>query len=244
MRRLATPRRRIRGLLIDKDGTILDYDRTWVPINRDVALFAAGGDTELALRLLRAGGQDPDTDRVTPGTPFAAAGIDGIAACLVAALDGRPPPADFVRGIDRIFQEGGARHSVLIDGARDAIVALKQRGFALGLATNDSIGGLQASLERHDLLRHFDFTVGCDSGHGSKPAPGMALAFAAAGGLAPEEIAVIGDSTHDLEMAKSAGAGLAIAVLSGTGQLADLAEHADIVVDSIRDIPALDALVV
>lgn len=242
MRRLATPRRPIRGLLIDKDGTILDYDRTWVPINRDVAMFAASGDPDLALQLLRAGGQDPDTNRVTPGTPFAAAGIDAIAACLVAALDGRPAPPDFVREIDRIFQEGGARHSVLIDGAREAVVALKQRGFTLGLATNDSIGGMQASLEKHDLLHHFDFTIGCDSGHGAKPGPGMALAFAAARGIAPEEIAVIGDSTHDLEMAKSAGAGLAIAVLSGTGQHADLAEHADIVVDSIRDIPGLDDL--
>jgi phosphoglycolate phosphatase len=242
LRGVTSSRRRIKGLLIDKDGTILDYARTWVPINRDVALFAAAGNAELAARLLRAGGQDPDTNQVLPGTPFAAAGIDGIAECLIAALDGRQPPADFIRQIDRIFQEGGARHSVLIDGARDAIVALKQRGFALGLATNDSIGGMQASLARHEMMHHFDFTVGCDSGHGSKPAPGMVLAFAEALSLDAAEIAVIGDSTHDLEMAKNAGAGLAIAVLSGTGHHADLAAHADVIVGSLIDVTSLAEL--
>ena len=28
----------IRGILFDKDGTIIDYWRTWVPINREAAL--------------------------------------------------------------------------------------------------------------------------------------------------------------------------------------------------------------
>ena len=54
----------IRGILFDKDGTIIDYARTWVPLNREAANFAAGGDVALAAELLRAHGQDPDTDAV------------------------------------------------------------------------------------------------------------------------------------------------------------------------------------
>ena len=49
----------IRAILFDKDGTIIDYWKTWVPINREVALFAAGGDPLLADELLCAGGHDP-----------------------------------------------------------------------------------------------------------------------------------------------------------------------------------------
>ena len=59
--------RPIRGILFDKDGTIIDYWRTWVPINRQVALYAARGDQGLADRLLRLGGHDPETDRVARG---------------------------------------------------------------------------------------------------------------------------------------------------------------------------------
>ena len=61
----------IRGVLLDKDGTILDYAKTWVPINREIALAAAGGDRALTDTLLRAGGHDPDTDQVRPGSPAA-----------------------------------------------------------------------------------------------------------------------------------------------------------------------------
>ena len=54
----------ISALLFDKDGTIIDYWLTWVPINREVALFAAGGDDELAVELLRDGGYDSATMRI------------------------------------------------------------------------------------------------------------------------------------------------------------------------------------
>jgi hypothetical protein len=51
----------IRGLLFDKDGTLLDYEASWPPINREAGLLAAQGDAALASRLLRAAGADPAT---------------------------------------------------------------------------------------------------------------------------------------------------------------------------------------
>jgi len=66
----------IRGVLLDKDGTILDYERTWLPINRQIALAAARGEQNLADQLLRAGGQDPATGRIVPDSPFAAGTVD------------------------------------------------------------------------------------------------------------------------------------------------------------------------
>jgi phosphoglycolate phosphatase len=52
---------------------------------------------------------------------------------------------------------------------------------------------------------------------------------------------MVGDNTHDLEMAHAAGAGLAIGVLSGNSTRAELAPRADIIVDSIADLPGLFA---
>ena len=64
--------RAIRGVLFDKDGTLLDYAATWMTANRAAALAAAGGDRELSQRLLVIGGYDPDRDRVGANTALAA----------------------------------------------------------------------------------------------------------------------------------------------------------------------------
>ena len=225
----------IRGILFDKDGTIIDYWRTWVPINRKAALYAAGGDTALAAELLQLGGHDPATDRVTPGSPLAAGDFLDIAEAF-AAHPKVAPAGQLVAGIERIFCTGGAQHSQLLDGARATLVELERRGFRLGLATNNSAGGLQASLADHDILDLFDFAVGCNSGLGSKPDPRMVRGFCETVGLAPREVAVVGDAVHDLAMGRAARVGLNVGVLSGTSEREDLEGYADLILPSINEL--------
>jgi len=227
----------IRGILFDKDGTVIDYWRTWVPINRDIAAFAAKGDAGLAAELLRLGGHDPDTDRITPGSPLAAGSVADIADAFAARLGGAAPP-DLATGIEAIFRRGGARHSALVEGARETLVELKRRGLRLGLATNDSAGGLEASLVGHDVLDLFDFAVGCDSGFGAKPDPRMVFGFCRAIGVEAREVAVVGDAVHDLAMGRAAGVALNVGVLSGTSGPEDFEGLADMILDSINDLPA------
>ena len=62
----------IRGILFDKDGTLLDYHKTWMPVNRAVASRVAGGDPVLTETLLTSGGYDPVRDRMVSGTLLAA----------------------------------------------------------------------------------------------------------------------------------------------------------------------------
>ncbi len=89
------------------------------------------------------------------------------------------------------------------------------------------------------MLARFPFRAGCDSGYGAKPDPGLVLAFAAATGVAPESIAVVGDSLHDLDMARRAGAGLRIGVLGGTSGAEILAPAAHYVIDGLARLPPL-----
>ena len=227
----------IRGILFDKDGTIIDYWRTWVPINRAAALYAAGGDAAIADALLRLGGHDPTTDGITPGSPLAAGDALDIAKAF-ASHPGIAPAERLVAGIDRIFCSGGAQHSALISGAGDTLTELKRRGFRLGLATNDSGNGLQASLGSHGILGLFDFAAGCDAGFGSKPDPRMVQGFCRAVGLGRHEIAMVGDAAPDLVMGRAAGVAITVGVLSGTSRRQDLAALADLVVDSINDLLA------
>lgn len=227
----------VRALLLDKDGTLLDYAKTWVPINRRVATYAAGGDDELRDQILSRGGHDPVTDSVAAGSLFAGAGLEGIVSHMLDVAGARAP-ADLYEHSARAFREGGASGAVLIDGIREAMEDLVELGLVLGIATNDTADGLAASLGRYGVIDLCAFTCGCDSGHGVKPSPGMVDAFCRAVDMPASAVAVVGDSIHDLEMAHRAGAGR-IAVLSGTSGHDDLAPHADLVLDSVRDLPAL-----
>jgi phosphoglycolate phosphatase len=227
----------IRGILFDKDGTLIDYRRTWVPINREVASYAARGDAILAADLLRRNGQDPVTNRITAGSVLAAGSVAEIARAFAAQLGDRTPPG-LEAGIARMFQERGAG-AVLIEGVAASLVELRRRGYRLGVASNDSHGGLSASLGAHGLLVLCDFAAGSDSGFGAKPDPHMALGFCRAVGLAPSEIAVVGDAVHDLAMARAAGAALAVGVLSGTSAREDLAVLADVILGSVNDLLTL-----
>jgi phosphoglycolate phosphatase len=227
----------IRGILFDKDGTVIDYWRTWVPINREVALYASRGNHTVADELLRLGGHDPATDRITPGSALAAGDFLDIAQAF-AAHPQVAPAEQLTAGIERIFRSGGAQHSALISGARDTIAELKRRGFRIGLATNDSAGGLEASLAPHDVLHLFDFTVGCDSGFGSKPDPRMVLGYCTAVGVRPDEVAMVGDAVHDLVMGRAAHVALNVGVLSGTSGREDLEHLADLILPSINELPA------
>ena len=85
-----------------------------------------------------------------------------------------------------------------------------------------------------------EFVAGYDSGHGIKPGPGMISAFARHLDVSPGEIAMVGDTLHDLDAARAAGA-LAVAVLSGPADRETLAPRADHVLEDISELPGFIA---
>ena len=75
----------IAGILFDKDGTLLDFDASWGPVNREVALMAADGDQALADRLLSVCGMDPLSGAIVPDSLFAAGNTLEIAEGMINA---------------------------------------------------------------------------------------------------------------------------------------------------------------
>lgn len=226
----------IRGIVFDKDGTLFDFRASW---GRWAQGFLAqlARDEDHARRLADAIGYLPQTNGFAPDSPVIAATAVDIAAALLPHVEGHDL-ASLTEAIDEAAAGVAMAEAVPLV---PLFTALKARGLKLGIATNDSEVPARAHLDRHGLTGLLDFIAGWDSGHGAKPAPGMCLAFAAAAGLDPAQVLMVGDSLHDLDAGRAAGM-RPVAVLTGIARAGDLAPHAEAVLPDIGALPAwLDA---
>ena len=228
-----------KAILFDKDGTLIDFEKSWAQINRKAAALAAGGDVGLEERILEACGVDPATGRTVADTLFAAGNAQEIAARMIE--EGSPFEKEALAGrLDALFASGSGAAVPIVD-IRALFSKLKALGLLLGIASSDSERAVRMTAEVLGVGEHVDFCAGWDSGYGPKPEPGMVRGFCQAVGIEPEAAAMIGDSRHDLEMGRAAGAGCVIGVLSGTGTVGTLSPLADAVIESVDVLPGLFA---
>ena len=93
---------------------------------------------------------------------------------------------------------------VLFPGTLEMLQALKQRQHFLAVATGKNRRGLDDALSHSQLQGMFDATRTADE-TASKPHPRMLQELMAVFGVAPERTLMIGDTTHDLQLALNAG---------------------------------------
>jgi phosphoglycolate phosphatase len=100
-----------------------------------------------------------------------------------------------------------AHHDPLFAGMAEAVVALVRReDIVLGIATGKSRRGVARILAREGWEGHFA-TIQTADDHPSKPHPSMIFRAMAETGAEPEATVMVGDSTYDIEMARSAEVG-------------------------------------
>lgn len=92
----------------------------------------------------------------------------------------------------------------LFAGTLEMLTALKQRHYWLAVATGKSRSGLNEALSHAELKGMFDATRTADETR-SKPHPQMLEELMRELGAAPERTLMIGDTTHDLQLAQNAG---------------------------------------
>jgi len=120
----------------------------------------------------------------------------------------------------REFAEAYRRHFLarqgsmaLFPGVREMLQELHRAGHRLAVATGKSRRGLDHALESTALRRMFAASR-CADETDPKPHPAMLLELMEQLRVAPAQALMIGDTSHDLEMARSAGVD-AVAVAYG-----------------------------
>ena len=92
----------------------------------------------------------------------------------------------------------------LFEGVLPMLQALSERGHVLTVATGKSRRGLDEALHSVELQGRFQGSRTADETAG-KPHPRMLEELMAEFGVAPERTLMVGDTTHDLQMALNAG---------------------------------------
>src|SRR4029453_4606214 len=101
----------------------------------------------------------------------------------------------------------------LFDGVREMLDELDAAGFLMGIATGKGRAGLERALA-HQGLAHRFFSPRCADEGLPKPHADMLVNLIERAGVGAGATLMIGDTSHDLELARNAGAA-AVAVAGG-----------------------------
>jgi phosphoglycolate phosphatase len=135
-------------------------------------------------------------------------------------------------------QRAGTAREPMFQGALDALDRLRRRkDTTLAVATGKGHQGAVTLLGRHAILDRFQSIETPDHNRG-KPDPQMIETAMRKAGATPRGTVMIGDTVHDMRMAKAAGV-TAIGVAWGYHTVFDLNEAgADVIVESFAELEA------
>lgn len=226
----------LKGIIFDKDGVLVDFEKTWGWVLGDMAQKLGRGDVGLTEKLEEIAGFDRARGEFTPGSIWAAGNTHDLLAVWKPLL-----PAfsrEELEGFMLQICNDVAPHPVVsVEVMKPMFASLAGNNVQLGVATNDSELSARRTLEQFGFSDLFRLILGYDSVENPKPAADPVFAFCQHCGLEPAHVAVVGDNAHDMEMALAAGAGVRIGVLSGNSTANELLPLCDFMVDDISQLP-------
>jgi phosphoglycolate phosphatase len=123
----------------------------------------------------------------------------------------------------------GRQHELsFFPGTNQMLEALKARGHRLAITTGKGRRGLDAAIDAAALRHLFDASRTADETF-SKPHPRMLLELMDELNIAPERTLMVGDTTHDLQLAANAGTA-SLAVSFGAHEAQAFDAHAPLAV--------------
>ncbi len=227
------------AIIFDKDGTLIDFDAMWggwTVFLAEQLHQASGLDVRSALCL--AFGYDEKINKVLAQGKVAASPMAQLRTLSVEVMQSLGLSTETA---ERVVEEAWCIPDPVLlakplTDIRDLFGKLQNENIKVAIATADDRASTQAMIEVFDIEEYIATMVCADDGIPSKPQPDMVLAICERIQVDPSKVMVIGDTVSDLKMARAAGAGLCVGVLSGVSTLRDLAPYADVLIESVDEL--------
>ena len=119
---------------------------------------------------------------------------------------------------------------------RTVFEACHQRGYTLGMVTNDTNISTSMFLEKMDAYKYISFIRTGESDCKHKPNPQAIKQFCQEKNLSSSEVCIVGDTIIDMQFARNGKVGYVVAVLTGSGDKEALTRLSDALYPTLKDI--------
>lgn len=216
-------------VLFDKDGTLLDMNKTWVPYIRALIqdLSEAYGIDQINKLLFELGIHEQDID-------LNGVSMSGSTSDVIRVLNryAKTDVAHWFNTYNTDHKEDLYHSMTVVDDAKNVLNKMKNAGFVLGLVTNDQQYSTQMFVDKFNLSKYFDYIICSDEKGSNKPDKQFIEPITSL--YHSDRIIIVGDSMKDIELAQNSNVRSII-----IGDNVHLQEAADYYVDRIGQIMEL-----
>jgi phosphoglycolate phosphatase len=227
------------AIIFDKDGTLIDFDAMWggwVIYLAEQLHQASGLPVRESLSL--AMGYDEDTKKVLAHGKIAVTPMAKLYILTIEVMQSLGLSAEKAKEVVETCWciPDPVELAKPFTDMRELFYKLHSEGIKIAIATADDRTPTQAMIEAFDIEEYIFTMVCADDNIPTKPAPDMVHAICQRMNIHPSKVMVIGDTITDLKMARAAGVGLAVGVLSGVSNARDLIPFADVLIESVEEL--------
>lgn len=217
----------VKGILFDKDGTLLDFMSLWggwaQSLSESIEQFLIQNNIMVPKVADMLGTVRNEHGFITdydPRGPLAMASVEEMNSITAWQLyqmgfswnDALQHARKFVqKATERIEEQRSIRQ---MPGLTSFLDKCRLNGLKLAVVTSDDTAAAIKHLEWMNIRQYFELIVGHDEVNCGKPDPEMVFYTCGKLGLPPSQTMVIGDSNGDMQMGKLAGAALVVGIAS------------------------------
>lgn len=230
-----------KGIIFDKDGTLIQLDSVWYKIVHNVLddLFQMyPNEKNKRNEYLKIIGMDNNEFEST--SLLACRTNYFIAVAWFSLLEEKNvKKGEFIQDVCASFKKHSTSDDLVfteVKGAKETLKYLKDQEYVIGVVTADDVDAAVHSLKMTGLYDFVDF-LGADDGiNKPKPESDFFHMFKEKFSLDEECVFMVGDTLTDVRFARNSHIKV-VGVLSGASSKKDLEGKADYILDSVKDIP-------